>query len=223
MKKYLLISSVLFSSIGFSQDREPGTIEIAPTIGLAVSQFLNYDDYFYSEPLFSSTIGVDFDYYFSSRWSLRSGLLYQIMGTDYYKSSGNYREKLDYLSVPVHANVHFGYGKNFHLNFGPTLGILMKGTQISSDGTEFNPDNYKPMQVALGVGFGHNFKVKENMGIGLELTQSFGLTNINKNYNGFYNYNGSNSFNSNSAVQNYYVNLSVRFVFTTNTIAKEID
>ena len=74
----------------------------------------------------SFNAGVIGEYYFSNRWSLRSGLVYDSKGSKVKLSGEEYIDKLNYIAVPLHANWHFGSNRNWFLNFGPTLGFFSK-------------------------------------------------------------------------------------------------
>ena len=225
MKKHFILLALFATSVSFAQDREKGTIEIAPTVGISVAQYLGVNSYYNADPLYSSTVGVNFDVYLSNVWSLRSGLHYQIMGGEeynYYYNSTNFTsswttQRLDYLTLPIHGNLHFGSKRNWNLNFGPTIGFLLRAEYESNNYVMDNSEHFKRAQLGLGVGMGHNFKIKENMGIGLQLNQTIGLTNIDNNR--FY---VSNFYNDNNYyTQNYYITLGVSFIFTSSSVSKE--
>lgn len=178
-KKYLLLTLLAFST-HYAQERPAGTIEVSPTVGLMISEYMGYSDYYYSEPLSSSTTGVGLDYYFNPIWSLRTGLHYQILGQDYYKYSGNYREQLHFVSLPIQANFHFSSKRNWNVALGPSFNYLVDN-RLTFNKEEYKLDGYKDVHVAFKIGIGHTFRINENLGIGVEMNHQFGLTKIHQN------------------------------------------
>jgi len=87
MKKLLLLS-ILASSSLYSQVRERNDIEIAPFVGINSSNY--YGDITYigdsNKALYTPIFGVTADFYMNNRWSLRTGLEYQTLGSSVYSS-----------------------------------------------------------------------------------------------------------------------------------------
>ena len=77
-----LVCIAVMALLGFgglrAQERSKGEIEITPFIGYQQS-FFNGDNIDFYEPKYSFTFGVNGDYFFNYRWSLRSGLSYDTM------------------------------------------------------------------------------------------------------------------------------------------------
>jgi len=80
--KYVICFGFLISSLfSYGQTTEKGDLEVTPIIGYSDSyQF--YSFLFGSSSVAGIQLGVYGNYYFNNNWSLRSGLLYQKMGTN---------------------------------------------------------------------------------------------------------------------------------------------
>ncbi|MDP2159048.1 MAG: outer membrane beta-barrel protein, partial [Flavobacterium sp.] len=117
MKKIIYLSILLTGFFGFSQNREKGTIELAPIIGYSSANYYGDKIVNNNSTLNSFDFGINSDYYFNDNWSLRSGLLLQTMGSRY----GQLEDKIKYLTIPVNANWHFGSTRKWNLNFGPSI------------------------------------------------------------------------------------------------------
>ncbi|MGC4041728.1 MAG: outer membrane beta-barrel protein [Flavobacterium sp.] len=105
MKKVILTLAVaLTASLANAQVREKGTIELIPQIGYSNSNYYGGDAGSMNDPISGVAFGVGGDYFFNNRWSLRSGLMFQKMGTEI----GSYKDELNYITIPVNANWHFG-------------------------------------------------------------------------------------------------------------------
>jgi hypothetical protein len=186
MKKLLFI--LLLTGFALTaQIREKGTIELVPLIGYSTFYYSN-DEGDSSESLESVNFGIDADYYFNNRWSIRSGLLYQTMGaTVIYPISGD--EKLTYLNIPVNANWHFGSTRKWNLNFGLTPSFLLsaKGDYTYDysyygevDLGEIDLMDYaNTFQLGLTFGIGYKIEVSKKFSILIDFQGFAGLTKIN--------------------------------------------
>lgn len=149
--------------------------------------------------------GFSGDYFFSDRWSIKAKLSYDQKGwndgfisvdggasmvTDY---------KLDYLTVPVMANWHFGKKRNWYLNFGPYAGILLNAeeTALKMDLKDF----MQSTDFGLALGIGVKIPLSERVKILIELDGQSGFTDVFKD-------------NPNSAVQNIRSGINTGLVFS---------
>jgi len=192
MKKLLLvvaIAAITFTSKAQSSD---GDFTIAPQIGLNLSNYSSSED-LSNKIRTAFNAGVIAEYYFSDRWSLRSGLIYDSKGTKLEDSGFEYVEKLNYIALPLHANWHFGSKRNWFLNFGPTLGFLTSAKADTPDGEIDVKDGLEStFDVGLGVGIGYKFDIAEDTELYIQY----------QGYNGFINLIDGpvNLFNATSAL-----------------------
>ena len=173
MKKWIVLSSLFISFLSYAQLREKGTTELIPVIGSATSNYYGTtSSLLYNTPISSLNIGVQGDYFYSNRWSLRSGLLFQKMGSQ----SPGYIEELKYISVPVNANWHFGSTRKWNLNFGPTLGLLTSATENGVD----IKSQANGFQYGLQVGIGYKLQLTDRFSILLDYQSMSGLSKVSK-------------------------------------------
>ena len=127
--------------------------------------------------------GVSGDFYFSNRWSIKAKLSYDQKGWNNGFLSFNdgtviegVNYHLNYLTVPVMANWHFGRTRNWYLDFGPYAGFLLSANESS------NSANIKPLfnstDFGLAFGIGVKIPVSEKAKLFLEYDGQGGLTNI---------------------------------------------
>ncbi len=212
MKKTLLFAVVASSAVN-AQIRERNDIEIAPFIGINSSNY--YGDVSLNnsnKALYTPVFGVTADFYMNNRWSLRTGLEYQTIGSSVYTSElinnpqDNYyyryfyeSEKLNFVAIPIHANIHIGKSRNWHINFGPTVSFL---TGANFGGEKVEIDNLRKEHVGFGLGFGYRFNIHENFSLGIEHQEYISFTN------------NLNTFNSyGSFIGNIAGNFSVKAIF----------
>ena len=180
MKKFLL-SLVALVTFGFAnaQSRDKGTIEITPKIG--TSSFSEYAEKDTSDSNSEVELGATVDYYFNNRWSLRSGLIANKMGSRNHDAGNIYEDKLNYLSIPVNANWHFGSTRKWNLNFGLSPSFLTSA-KFNENGTIITiPKNaIESFQLGFTYGIGYKIEITEKFGLLLDAQFFNGLTNINK-------------------------------------------
>lgn len=221
MKKTLFIALMVSFAVN-AQVRERNDIEIAPFVGINSSNY--YGDITYigdsNRALFTPIFGVTADFYMNNRWSLRTGLEYQTLGSSVYTSElisnpqENYyyryfyeSEKLNFVTIPIHANIHIGKSRNWHINFGPTVSFL---TGANFGGERVEIDNLRKEHVGFGLGFGYRFNIHENFSIGIEHQEYISFTN------------NLNTFNSyGSFIGNIAGNFSVKAIFKIPSSKKE--
>ncbi|MCU4188604.1 porin family protein [Flavobacterium sp. HXWNR29] len=173
MKK-IFFAAIAVMVFGFTnaQNREKGAIELIPQIGYSSANYYGESD-LESNAISGVTFGVGADYFFNDRWSLRSGLHYQKMGAE---GSGGYEEKLNYLTLPVNANWHFGSTRKWNLNFGPSFSMLMSAENNFGD----IKDSANSFQLGLAYGIGYKIEVNEKFSILVDFQGITGLTEVPK-------------------------------------------
>lgn len=173
MKKIILtFAVVLTATFANAQSREKGTIELIPQIGYSSSNYYGKDVGSGNDPLTALSFGVDGDYFFNNRWSIRSGLLFQTMGTQVM----DVKEKLNYVTIPVNANWHFGSTRKWNLNFGPSVSFL---TSAKFDGIDVKSE-VNSTQISFNVGIGYKIEVSPKISILIDYQGLSGLSDISK-------------------------------------------
>lgn len=173
MKKIILtIAVVMTTTFANAQLREKGAIEITPQIGYSSSNYYGEDVGSENDPITGITFGVGGDYFFNNRWSLRSGVMFQTMGTEVF----GFKEKLNYITIPVNANWHFGSTRKWNLNFGPSIGFL---TSAKSDGEDVK-DLVNTTQFGLNIGIGYKIEVSPKISILIDYQALAGMTDVLK-------------------------------------------
>ena len=158
MKK-IILAVIALGAFTFSnaQSRAKGTIELIPLVGSSSSNYYGDNGNSSNSSLSSINYGIDADYFFNNRWSLRSGLLSQTMGSQF----PGVKEKLNYLTIPVNANWHFGSTRKWNLNFGPSIGLLLSAKDNSTD----IKDLANTTQIGLNYGIGYKIEVSTKFSI----------------------------------------------------------
>ena len=103
MKKLVLLAAVLLSSVGVFAQHEVGSINIQPKVGINIADLTDADE---SDARIGFVVGAEGEYQLTDLFSLTAGLLYSQQGCKYDDES----TKLDYINVPILANVYVAKG-----------------------------------------------------------------------------------------------------------------
>lgn len=143
--------------------------------------------------------GIIVEHYFSESWSIKGKALYDQKGwANGYINSATTDYKLDYLTIPVLANWHFGHTKNWYLNFGPYVGFLLNASV--SAGNQDVKSFFNTTDAGLDLGIGVKFPVAEKTKFFIEVNGQGGIADIAKG-------------NSGSTVRNSVSAINVGFTF----------
>ena len=134
--------------------------------------------------------GVFGEYYFSDSWGIKAKASYDQKGWangTFTDASGNETDgvtyHLNYITIPIMANWHFGGDKNWYLNFGPYAGILMSAN--ASIPTPDLKSSFNSTDFGLSYGVGVKFPIGD-MKLFIEAGGQAGLDNIFKESDGTY-------------------------------------
>ena len=179
MKKNLTLLVILLGIYSVSCAQTKTKSEFGFNIGFNTSATLDV--------LSTSTNGIGFnagvsgDYYFSNRWSIKAKLSYDQKG--WTQGVGLFGEPdgfetghltLNYLTVPLMANWHFGKTRNWFLDVGPYAGFLMNASLNNAD---IKP-RFKSTDFGFAFGIGVKFPIAEKAKLFLEYDAQTSLTNI---------------------------------------------
>ena len=188
MKKTKLLLTLLCLCAYVANAQEQGSIEFGVGAGVnfsTVTEGDNTSNNGGSRTAFNA--GISGDFFFSDRWSIKVKAQYDSKGwkngyvEDY--NTNTYSEgpmKLNYITVPVMANWHFGKTRNWYLNFGPYVGFLANA-KIEGYDAKYA---FKSVDSGLALGIGVKIPVSERCKVFIEYDGQAGLTNIAKESDG---------------------------------------
>jgi len=199
MRKNVLaaVFAVVSSLSIFAQEK--GDIEFGGNLGINYST-VSAGDKGSADVRTGFNVAISGEYYFSDRWGVKAKLIYDSKGwangfinnevtgvntvTDF---------KLNYITIPVMANWHFGSTRKWYLNFGPYIGILAsaKDSKFKMDVKEaFNTTDF-----GLAYGIGYKFPINEKAKMFLEYENQGGFNDIFKDNSGNSVSNSRGAFN----------------------------
>jgi len=133
--------------------------------------------------------GISADFPLSESWGIKAKVIYDQKGwgdgflttsTGATITDVNYR--LNYITIPLLASWHFGWTKNWYVNFGPYVGLLMSASETTDNIDVKSSFNSTDEGLALGVGV--KFPISDNVKLFIETDGQSGLVNVFKDSNG---------------------------------------
>lgn len=155
MKKIILSAIIMMTTTCAFAQYEAGDITVQPRIGFSAADFNNTSD---TEARVGLVVGTEFEYFVSDRFSLAAGLNYSQQGAEL--KNTNVTWKLDYLTVPVVANVYLF--KGFALKAGVQAGFKTNA-KMDVEGGGYSEsadlkDEVKSFDLSIPVGLSYEFK-----------------------------------------------------------------
>lgn len=183
MKKTLITLLILSGIYSAANAQRANSAEFGINIGLNQSTVQNSGTQENADYKTGVNFGVSGEYYFSDRWGIKGKLIYdqkgwgngflvlndgtEIDGVDYH---------LNYITIPIMANWHFGQARNWYLDFGPSFGFLASASETSHSA------DVKPLfnntEVGIAFGIGVKIPVSDKARLFFEYEGQGGLTNV---------------------------------------------
>jgi len=138
MKKFILVASIMMSSLATYAQHEVGTLTIQPKVGLNIATLAGDDDI---DPRLGLVLGAEFEYQITKLFSLSAGALYSMQGEkgDNTSTGTKYKVtiKLDYINIPILANIYVTKGLVVKFGIQPGFNISSKA-KLSQGSTSIN-------------------------------------------------------------------------------------
>lgn len=180
MKKIVVATIIALGLTSAVSAQKKGNVEFGFNIGYNSSSVSDSNES--SDSGSGLNLGGSVDYYFSNSWSIKGKLIYDQKGwdNDYIEDNNGVAYatnfNVNYLTVPVMANWHFGNTKNWYLEFGPYVGFLLnaKDTRFKTDVT----DAFKSTDFGLALGIGVKIPLNDQLKLFFEFEGQGGLSDI---------------------------------------------
>jgi hypothetical protein len=199
MKKFLTAILILSGIYTTAFAQAPNNGEFGINVGLNTSSVQYSGTGENSDYKVGVNFGISGEYYFSDRWGVKAKVIYDQKGwgngfiqlEDGTEIDGvNYH--LNYFTVPIMANWHFGRKRNWYLDFGPYVGFLASANE-SSNSADIKP-LFTSTDVGIAFGLGVKVPVSRTASVFFEYDGQGGLNNVFKDSDGTFQ-NIRSSFN----------------------------
>lgn len=149
---------MVFTSVASFAQYKVGSVTVQPKIGLNVA---NVGDG--SDARVGLALGAEFEYRLSPIFSLSAGALYSMQGckgtgVDDDNNSIEATAKLDYINVPILANVYVAKGLAVKLGIQPGFNVRHKATaSLNGVNVTTNFPGIKSVDFSIPVGISYEF------------------------------------------------------------------
>lgn len=171
MKKILLTAVVMLASVASYAQQAVGTFTLQPKIGMNVASLTKCDG---CDPRIGLAAGVEAEYQATDIFSISAGLIYSMQGNKAKEEGVTLTTKLDYINIPILANVYVTKGLAVKLGVQPAFNVSDKqnlsGGKASVEAEDVGAESFD-FSIPVGLSYEYNNVV-------FDARYNFGVTNI---------------------------------------------
>ena len=171
MKKILLMAVVMLASVASYAQQAVGTFTLQPKIGMNVASLTKCDG---CDPRIGLAAGVEAEYQATDIFSVSAGLIYSVQGNKAKEEGVTLTTKLDYINIPILANVYVTKGLAVKLGVQPAFNVSDKqklsGGKASVEAEDVGAESFD-FSIPVGLSYEYNNVV-------FDARYNFGVTNI---------------------------------------------
>ena len=150
MKKILVVAALMLSSVSTFAQHAVGSFNLQPKVGVSIANLTEVKG---SDPRVGLVAGVEGEYQASDIFSVSAGVLYSMQGA---KLTDDVTNRLDYINVPIMANVYVVKGLAVKLGVQPGFNVSNKIKVNNLDAVE-NPAKAQSVDVSIPVGLSYEY------------------------------------------------------------------
>lgn len=171
MKKILLMAVVMLASVASYAQQAVGTFTLQPKIGMNVASLTKCDG---CDPRIGLAAGVEAEYQATDIFSVSAGLIYSMQGNKAKEDGVTLTTKLDYINIPILANVYVTKGLAVKLGVQPAFNVSDK-QKLSGGKASVEPEDVgaESFDFSIPVGLSYEFN-----NVVIDARYNFGVTNI---------------------------------------------
>ena len=154
MKKLFLMAVMALATVSSFAQQAVGTFTIQPKIGLNLANLTDSK----ADIRAGVAAGVEFEYQVSDIFSLSAGALYSMQGCKNTIEDVDVTTKLDYINVPILANVYVVKGLAVKLGLQPGFNVSHK-LSVDKGSTSGSTDipGVKSVDLSIPVGLSYEY------------------------------------------------------------------
>ncbi len=157
MKKVILMAVAMLASVASFAQHAVGSVTIQPKVGVSIA---NITDASKADPRVGFVGGAEFEYQATDMFSISAGALYSMQGAKTKEDGATITQKLDYINIPILANVYVFKGFAVKLGIQPGFKVndsfsVSKGkVDVSKD----DQDGLNTFDFSIPVGVSYEYK-----------------------------------------------------------------
>lgn len=148
-----------------------GTFTLQPKIGMNVASLTKSDG---ADPRIGLAAGVEAEYQATDIFSISAGLIYSMQGNKYEEKGITSTQKLDYINIPILANVYVTKGLAVKLGIQPAFNVSDK-VKVSGGSTSITKDNTDAESFDFSIPVGLSY---EYSNVVFDARYNFGVTKV---------------------------------------------
>ena len=171
MKKILLMAVVMLASVASYAQQAVGTFTLQPKIGMNVASLTKCDG---CDPRIGLAAGVEAEYQATDIFSVSAGLIYSMQGNKAKEEGVTLTTKLDYINIPILANVYVTKGLAVKLGVQPAFNVSDK-KKLSGGGASLEAEDVGAESFDFSIPVGLSYEYNN---VVFDARYNFGVTNI---------------------------------------------
>jgi curli biogenesis system outer membrane secretion channel CsgG len=116
MKKIIIMAAIMLSSVGAFAQHSVGSFTLQPKVGMNIATLTDYSN---ADSRIGLAVGGEFEYQATDLLGISFGALYSMQGC----KDNDATLKLDYINVPILANIYVA--KGFAVKLGSSPGSTL--------------------------------------------------------------------------------------------------
>ena len=173
MRKVIIMAVLMLASVATFAQRPVGSLTVQPKIGMNFATLTKADD---SESRIGLVAGAELEYQLSDIFSISGGALYSQQGCEWSEDGSTRTNKLDYINIPVLANVYVVKNLAVKVGLQPAFNVNSKQKASKGDASAQDAlDGTKTFDCSIPVGLSYEYK-----NFVIDGRYNFGLTKVSK-------------------------------------------
>ena len=173
MRKVIIMAVLMLSSVATFAQRPVGSLTVKTKIGMNFATLTKADD---SESRIGLVAGAELEYQLSDIFSISGGALYSQQGCEWSEDGSTRTNKLDYINIPVLANVYVVKNLAVKVGLQPAFNVNSKQKASKGDASAQDAlDGTKTFDCSIPVGLSYEYK-----NFVIDGRYNFGLTKVSK-------------------------------------------
>ena len=154
MKKIMLVAALMLSSVATFAQHAVGSFNLQPKVGVSIA---NVTEFKGTDPRVGLVAGLEGEYQATDIFSVSAGVLYSMQGAKGdWGNLINATNRLDYINVPIMANVYVVKGLAVKLGVQPGFNVSNK-IAANNRNTFDNLVKAQSVDVAIPVGLSYEY------------------------------------------------------------------
>ena len=162
---------VMLASVASYAQQAVGTFTLQPKIGMNVASLTKCDG---ADPRIGLAAGVEAEYQATDIFSVSAGLIYSMQGNKAKAEGVTQTTKLDYINIPILANVYVTKGLAVKLGVQPAFNVSDK-VKVSGGSTSIKKDNTDAESFDFSIPVGLSY---EYSNVVFDARYNFGVTKV---------------------------------------------